>query len=317
MEKVLEKVQSFFMDMPITEIMTPNVVSIKPDRTLKQVKEILRIKRISGLPVVDEERRLVGIVSIEDIIKALENGYINDKVENRMTKNVVYLNNTDTLKDAIEVFEKYSYGRYPVVDKDMKLVGIVTKMDVLTAILTRLGLVYLHDERRREVLESKDYYGRSLITGETLDKAGADFVFLIDYFDINLAGIGASKLRQFLLSKGVDEETARRVAIATYEAETNVVIHSGSTGVIYCFIRPDTIYARVEDSGKGIEDIELAMKEGYSTAPDYVRELGFGAGMGMANMKRCSDNMVVMSKVGAGVVVEMEFKRKGEQRENH
>ncbi len=316
MEKILEKVQSFFMDMPITEIMTSNVVCVKPDRTLKQVKEILRIKRISGLPVVDEDLRLIGIVSLEDIIKALEGGYINDKVADRMTRNVVYLKNTDTLKNAIEVFEKYNYGRYPVVDEKMTLIGIVTKMDVITAILAKLGLVYLHDERRKEVLESKDYYDRSLITGETLDKTGADFVFLIDYFDINLAGIGASKLRRFLLSRGVDEETARRVAIATYEAETNVVIHSGSTGVVYCFIRPDSIYVRVEDSGKGIEDIELAMKEGYSTAPDYVRELGFGAGMGMANMKKCSDKMVVMSKVGAGTVVEMEFKRKGEKGEN-
>ncbi|AEH50156.1 CBS domain-containing protein [Pseudothermotoga thermarum] len=316
MEKVLEKVQSFFLDMPITEIMTTNVISIKPDRTLKQVKEIMRIKRISGLPVIDDNRRLIGIVSIEDIIKALEGGYINDKVEERMTRNVVYLKNTDTLRDAIEVFEKYTYGRYPVVDEEMRLVGIVTKMDIITAILTKLGLVYLHDERRREVLESKEYYDRSLITGETLNKTGADFVFVIDYFDINLAGIGASKLRQFLLSKGVDEQTARRVAIATYEAETNVVIHSGSTGVIYCFVRPDTIYVRVEDYGKGIEDIELAMKEGYSTAPDYVRELGFGAGMGMANMKKCSDKMVVMSKVGAGTIVEMEFVRKGDQGEN-
>ncbi|MEJ5228471.1 MAG: CBS domain-containing protein [Pseudothermotoga sp.] len=309
MEKVLDRVQSYFIDMPITEVMNHNVISVRPDRTLRQVKEILRIKRISGLPVVDNQRRLVGIVSIEDIIKALEGGYIDDTVENRMTRNVISIRSDTTLKDVVEIFEKWPYGRFPVVDSNNRLVGIVTKNDVMMALLAKLGLVYLHDERRREVLESPDYFGRSLLTGEKLDKSGADFYFSIDYFDINLAGIGASRLRQFLLSKGVDEKTARRVAIATYEAETNVVIHSGSTGSIYCFIKPESIFVRVEDTGKGIEDVELAMREGYSTAPDYVRELGFGAGMGLANMKRCSDNMIVMSKVGAGVVVEMEFIR--------
>lgn len=309
MEKILDRVQGFFLDMSITEIMNHSVISVKPDRTLRQVKEILRIKRISGLPVVDSNRKLIGIVSIEDIIKALEGGYIDDTVENRMTKNVIFIESTATLKEVIEFFEKWSYGRFPVVDSEKRLVGIVTKNDVMMALLAKLGLVYLHDERRREVLDSPEYFARSLLTGERLDKSGADFYFPIDYFDINLAGVGASKLRQFLLSKGVDEKTARRVSIATYEAETNVVIHSGSTGAIYCFIKPESIFVRVEDTGKGIEDVELAMREGYSTAPDYVRELGFGAGMGLANMKRCSDNMIVMSKVGAGVVVEMEFLR--------
>ncbi len=309
MEKILDRVQGFFLDMSITEIMNHSVISVKPDRTLRQVKEILRIKRISGLPVVDSDRKLIGIVSIEDIIKALEGGYIDDTVENRMTKNVIFIESTATLKEVIEFFEKWSYGRFPVVDSEKRLVGIVTKNDVMMALLAKLGLVYLHDERRREVLDSPEYFARSLLTGERLDKSGADFYFPIDYFDINLAGVGASKLRQFLLSKGVDEKTARRVSIATYEAETNVVIHSGSTGAIYCFIKPESIFVRVEDTGRGIEDVELAMREGYSTAPDYVRELGFGAGMGLANMKRCSDNMIVMSKVGAGVVVEMEFLR--------
>lgn len=309
MEKILDRVQGFFLDMSITEIMNHSVISVRPDRTLRQVKEILRIKRISGLPVVDNNRRLIGIVSIEDIIKALEGGYIDDIVENRMTKNVISIESTATLKEVIEFFEKWPYGRFPVIDSEKRLVGIVTKNDVMMALLAKLGLVYLHDERRREVLDSPEYFARSLLTGERLDKSGADFYFSIDYFDINLAGVGASKLRQFLLSKGVDEKTARRVSIATYEAETNVVIHSGSTGAIYCFIKPESIFVRVEDTGRGIEDVELAMREGYSTAPDYVRELGFGAGMGLSNMKRCSDNMIVMSKVGAGVVVEMEFLR--------
>jgi len=307
MERILEKVQRFFLDTPVEEIMNSDVMSVRPDRTLRQVKEVLRLKRISGVPVTDEKNRVIGIISIEDIIKALEGGYIDDLVEKRMTKNVISLEQSATLKDVIDLFEKYAYGRFPVIDRDYRLIGILTKNDVMMALLTKLGLVYLHDERRKEVLESPEYFEKSLITGEKLDKSGADFFFPVDYTDISLAGVGASRLKHFLLEQSVDEKTARRVAIATYEAETNVVIHSLSKGAIYCFIKPDRVIVRVEDTGKGIENLELAMREGFSTAPDHVRELGFGAGMGLANMKRYSDNMVIFSKSGEGVVVEMEF----------
>ncbi|WP_448374743.1 CBS domain-containing protein [Fervidobacterium sp.] len=306
MTEILEKVQRVFANIKVTEFMTKDVVYVKPDRTVAQVKEILRLKRISGVPVVDDTNRVVGIISIEDIIKCLENGALYERVSEHMTKNVICLNEDTTLQDVIKHFERYRYGRFPVVDNNGSLIGIVTKNDILAAVATRLGLLYLHDERRKEVLD-EDILNRSLVTGEEIDKKGADFYFKIDYFDVNLAGVGAAQLKKFLISKGVLDSDVRRVAVATYEAETNVVIHSGSEGEIFCFLTPDRIIVRVEDKGKGIESIELAMKEGYSTAPDYVRELGFGAGMGLPNMKRFSDKMVVLSEKGKGVVAEMVF----------
>ncbi|MGC8820503.1 MAG: CBS domain-containing protein [Fervidobacterium sp.] len=303
---ILEKVQKVFANIKVEEFMTKDVVYVKPDRTVAQVKEILRLKRISGVPVVDDEEKVIGIISIEDIIKSLENGTLNGKVSEHMTKDVICLSKDTTMQEVMKQFERYRYGRFPVVDEYGKLVGIVTKNDILAAVATRLGLLYLHDERRKEVLDG-DVLNRSLITGEQLNKKGADFYFKIDYFDVNLAGIGAAQLKKFLLSKNIGENLVRRVAVAAYEAETNVVIHSGSEGELYCFITEDRIIVRVEDTGKGIENIELALKEGYSTAPDYVRELGFGAGMGLPNMKRFSDKMVVLSEKGKGVVVEMVF----------
>mgnify|MGYP001050126833 FL=1 len=308
MTEILERVQKVFANIKVEEFMTKDVIFVKLDRTVAQVKEILRLKRISGVPVIDNENHVVGVISIEDIIKCLENGTLNDKVSNQMSKNVICLTTTMTLQDAIKHFDRYRYGRFPVVDEQGKLVGIVTKNDILAAVATRLGLLYLHDERRKEVLDS-DIFSRSLITGKEIDKKGADFYFKIDYFDVNLAGVGAAQLKKFLLKKGVDEPLVRRIAVAAYEAEANVVIHSGSEGEMYCFVHDDGIIVRVEDSGKGIESIELAMREGYSTAPDYVRELGFGAGMGLPNMKRFSDKMVVLSEKGKGVIVEMVFYR--------
>lgn len=292
--------------LKVEDIMSQDPQTLTPEKTLWHAKEIMRLRKISGVPIVDENGKLIGIVSIEDIIIALEGGYIRDPIKEHMTRNVVYLQPHDNVETAMEYFERYGFGRFPVLDREKKLVGVVTKEDILRGILKWFSTVYTHDERRNNVLES-DYYYRSLITGEPLDKKGADFAFEIDYTDVNLAGVGAAKLKSFLTEKGLPSDTVRRISIATYEAETNVVIHSGSCGVIYCFLSDSSVKVRVEDYGKGIEDVELAMQEGYSTAPDHVRELGFGAGMGLANMKRFSDKMMIVSEVGKGVIVEMLF----------
>jgi len=307
-DALIDELKGIFSNVKAHEIMNTSVVVIRPDRTLYQAKELMRLRKISGVPVCDETGKLVGIVSIEDIIKALENHYINDKIEKWMTRNVIWIAENEELIDIVEKFSRYGFGRFPVLDeKSGKVIGIITKADILSTILNKLKHLYVRDQRMTNMLENAEVHNVSLITGEKLDKSGADFYFEIDYTDINMAGIGAAKLREFLLSKGFDEELVRRIAIATYEAETNVVIHSESTGKIYCFIKDDFIKVRVEDYGKGIENLELAMQEGYSTAPDYIREYGFGAGMGLVNMKRCSDKMVVVSETGKGVIVEMLF----------
>lgn len=301
---LFDKVKHKFSDMKVSEFMNSDVIYVLPNRTIAQVKEILRLKRISGVPVVNYKKRVVGIISIEDIIKCLEANSLNALVEEKMTKNVVVVNVNDTLRDVMELFEKYGYGRFPVVDDEHRLVGIVTKNDILKSVAMKLGIMYLHDERRERALQNSE---KSLILGMDLKKEESDFYFKIDYYDINQIGIGAASLKKFLLSKGVDEKLVRKIAISVYEAEANVVIHSGSEGEIYCFIKDDSIVVRVEDKGKGIENLDLAMKEGFSTAPDHVRELGFGAGMGLPNMKRYSDKLVILSEKDKGVIVEMVF----------
>lgn len=105
---------------------------------------------------------------------------------------------------------------------------------------------------------------------------------------------------------GVDSKVVRRLAIASYEAEINLAIHTlgGSMTII---VYPDHIFLVVEDTGPGIADIALAMQEGYSTAPEEVRMLGFGAGMGLPNMKRCSDTFEITSELGSGTTIRMGF----------
>ncbi len=306
----LDSLMQIMNHLKIEEVMSKNVHVLTPEKSMWHAKELMRLKKVSGIPIVNSEGKLVGIVSIEDIILALEGNYINEPIERHMTRNVVCLKPSDNLKKAVECFERYGYGRFPVTDEKGRVVGIVAKEDVLKGLLQWFSTVYTHDERRNDVLES-EYFYKSLLTGEPLDKRGADFVMEIGYTDINMAGVVAARLKEFLISKGVDEKLVRRIAIATYEAEANVVIHSGSNGVVYCFLGQDAIRVRVEDYGKGIENVDLAMREGFSTAPDHIRELGFGAGMGLPNMKRFSDKMVIVSETGKGVVVEMLFYRDG------
>ena len=129
------------------------------------------------------------------------------------------------------------------------------------------------------------------------------------HFDINgdnftTAGEASTNVKKVLRQLGFDAEVIRKVSIAMYEGEINMVIHAdgGEADVI---IWEDKIEIILSDTGGGIPDIELAMKEGYSTAPSNIHELGFGAGMGLPNMKRYTDEMKIDSTVGVGTRVYM------------
>ncbi len=126
----------------------------------------------------------------------------------------------------------------------------------------------------------------------------------IDGEDFTRAGEASAAVKKTLRQLGVKPELIRKIAISLYEGEINMVIHANG-GVIEVFISENKVDMVLCDTGKGIENIELAMKEGYSTAPDEVRSLGFGAGMGLSNMKKNSDEMRIESTVDVGTTVFM------------
>ncbi|MBP7072133.1 MAG: anti-sigma regulatory factor [Clostridia bacterium] len=141
------------------------------------------------------------------------------------------------------------------------------------------------------------------------------YIFNVEKDDFVRAGETSSKVKKILRELGIDSSIIRKISIAAYEAEMNIVIHS-TGGQIVLEITPGVIRIIASDRGPGIADVELAMKEGYSTATDRVREMGFGAGMGLPNMKRCSDRFYVTSSEGTGtqIVIEVDLKA-GEQGE--
>lgn len=130
--------------------------------------------------------------------------------------------------------------------------------------------------------------------------------YQVDGEQMSLAGEASGKLKKILKQLGLSTDLIRRVSVSMYEAEINMVIHANG-GEIDVEVTPNKIYIVLEDQGPGIRDIDLAMQEGYTTASDKAREMGFGAGMGLPNMKRYSDELRVTSEVGKGTKVELTF----------
>ena len=124
--------------------------------------------------------------------------------------------------------------------------------------------------------------------------------------DFTRAGEASGKVKSKLKQLGIAPDAVRRVAIALYEGEINLVIHAGG-GEIDVEISPENIKMVLSDKGPGIADVEKAMTEGYSTATESIRSLGFGAGMGLPNMKKYSDEMKIDTELGKGTTIFMQI----------
>lgn len=128
--------------------------------------------------------------------------------------------------------------------------------------------------------------------------------YIIPADDFAVAGEASSSVRKLLTQLGVSPNAVKRTSIAMYEAEINAVIH-GHGGKAHVEIDENKIFIRISDEGPGIADLELAMQEGYSTAPDSIREMGFGAGMGLSNIKKNSDILNIDTEVNRGTIVDI------------
>lgn len=130
------------------------------------------------------------------------------------------------------------------------------------------------------------------------------YKFEVDGDNFTSAGEASVKMKKNLRLLGISPDVIRRVAIAMYEGEINMVIHAGG-GEVTVTVYPDKIDIVLDDRGPGIADVDLAMREGFSTAPENIRNLGFGAGMGLPNMKKNTDSMSIESTLGVGTKISM------------
>ncbi len=295
--KDITRVEELAYDIRIGEVMTSDVQALTPDAPMSDLLELMRTSRISGAPVI-EDGRLAGIISLEDLIRALTANDLEAPVHKYMNPQVITLKDYDPVIEAMERFSKDKVGRFPVVDLNGKLVGMITKGDVTRGLLVSLQRDYQAEEVRR-------YRASHLFEDINSDRTSLILRYNIKARDFINGGKASSDIKRALLRLGASPQIARRCGIAIYEAEMNLIIHTTNGGIIRVEIEPHRITMKTTDDGPGIADIKKAMQAGFTTATQQIREMGFGAGMGLVNIQRCVDEMSLQSSPNQGSRLEM------------
>ena len=291
------KIQELIYDLSVGDVMKKDVISLSPDISMYKLKEVLRKNRISGVPVV-KNGCSVGIISIEDLINWLTKKGTGSSIKDWMTKNVVTVYEDEKLIQAISLFDQKGYGRLPVVErKEKKVVGIVTKGVIIESLLREIEIDYHEEEIRR-------YRASHFFEDVIADSVTIGLIYQVKGGDVMNGGMVAGNIKKTLQRLDIKPDIYRRVAIAIYEAEMNLIFYTDG-GEISVYIKPESICVNVQDHGPGIPDVQDALRLGFSTAPNWVRELGFGAGMGLNNIQRCSDKMIINSTVGRGTILDI------------
>lgn len=295
-KKDITKVQELVYEMKVEQVMVKNLITVDHDTLMSELGNLLRDKRISGVPVL-EKNKLVGMVSLEDFIRCLAEDKLKSPIHDMMSSNIKALYDDEPLVHAVEEFDRFGYGRFPVIDRENgKLTGMITKGDIIRGLLKKIEIDF-HEE------EIHHYRVSHFFEDIIADKTTLIFQYNVVGKDFNRAGSASSGLKKTMRRMGIPPKIIRRTAIATYEAEMNIVAYTDG-GKITANVTHQEIGITVVDKGPGIEDVTKVMKPGYSTAPDWVRELGFGAGMGLPNIRNCADAMNMESTVGKGTRLE-------------
>jgi len=293
------RVEELSYDLKINDVMAREVKWVSPDQTMTDVLNLLRLNRISGAPVKDGDT-LVGVISQEDLMRAMSDGTLDAPVRQYMTEKVTTIKSYEPVVKAIELFSENRHGRLPVMDEHGILVGMITKGDITRGVLMALQRDYQAEEVRR-------YRASHLFEDITSDRTSLILRYNIKADDFTNGGKASSNIKRALLRLGASPQLARQCGIAVYEAEINLIIHSDRGGILRVQIEPHRILMQTTDDGPGIPDLKKALTPGWSTASPEARAMGFGAGMGLANIRRCVDKMDLESVPGKGTKLMMEI----------
>lgn len=294
----IHKVQELVYELKIRNAAITDVLTVPPETKMSEVRQILRSRKITAALVLKDDS-LLGIVSVEDYINWLTAGGNDCPVSKCMSKDLVVLYDDEPMIHAMTYFEKYRYYEFPVIErKSGKLFGIITKFDVIVALLKALDIDYY----KKEITYKPTHFFKYV----SADQTKLIFQYNVPGGDISAGGEASSSLKKNLGILGIHPSIIRRVAIATYEAEMNLIIYAGGGMIKATLEGKNTIIdIEVTDQGPGIPDIEQALKPGYSTASNWVRELGFGAGMGLPNIQSCAETLDIQSSTGKGTTLKI------------
>lgn len=284
------RIQTLAYGLKIRDVMTRKVFAVSRNCTMGDVQTIMKNNGISGVPVVDE-RHVVGIISMHDIVIALEESRLQDSVIKHMTTDVQTLSEELPLSFALSAFSKHSFRRFPVVNHENELVGIITPRNINLALI-------------RELSKQLDEMEEVISPARAPEAGSATFhrAYQLARYDFEHAGMASAELKRELKKRGIDPKIVRRAAIVSYELEINIVAHSHG-GTMTLLVDGNRMRITAIDFGPGIPDLDAAMSEGFSTANEWIRSQGFGAGMGLPNAKRVSDEFEIQSGVEMGTMV--------------
>ena len=288
----ITRVEELAYELVIAQVMTKNLITVNPDDSMLSALDKFREYRISGAPVVVGDQ-LAGILSTEDMIRCLRDGRIDRKVQDYMTSNVITVRETDQVVEALKIFQKLRVGRLPVVNKDGKLCGLLTKGDISDGLLVALQKDYEAEEVIR-------YRASHLFEDINSDRTSLILRYNVKKDDFSHGGAASNNIKKALMRLGATPQIARQCGIAAYEAEMNLIIHTLHGGVLKVEVETYKITMEAYDDGPGIEDIDKAMQPGFSTASEEVRSKGFGAGMGLVNIRSCVNEMSLISSKNRG-----------------
>jgi CBS domain-containing protein/anti-sigma regulatory factor (Ser/Thr protein kinase) len=269
--------------LKIKDVMFTNLTTVTKETTLREIQHLMKKQQITGVPIV-QGKRLIGLISMDDIMKALDLGYIEEPCKKYMTSNITILEDDMPISFAINYFDKFSYHRFPVINKEKELVGMITSRDITATLLVEINKEIEALEKANALSISKD---ATQIEGEVKSHT-------IIKLDFEKAGYASTQVRKKLKNANIPNNIIRRAAIASYELEINIVVHSNG-GELVTIFTPEKLTLIAQDKGPGIKDIEKALTPGWSTATDWIRSLGFGAGMGLPNVRNVCDDFSIKS----------------------
>ena len=290
--------------LKVKDVMYKDLVCANMDSTLREIQHLMKQKKITGVPIV-QGKRLIGLVSMDDIIQALDKGYIEEPCKTHMSRNIIVLEDDMPISFAINYFDKFSFHRFPVLNREKELIGMITSRDITATLLVEIN-------REMELLEK----AQALNNPPPDDINGEIHSYNIIKHDFENAGYASTQIKKKLKKAGIATPIIRRTAIASYEMEMNIVVHSNG-GQLIATYTPEQVIIRAQDRGPGIKDVKKALDPGWTTANDWIRSLGFGAGMGLPNVKNVSDDFSIESgPKGTTVTCTINLQTKDEEKIN-
>lgn len=296
-QSVIERIY----EIRVEKIMRTDVIRVTPETKMSELKYAVKENNYACIPVLEGDR-LVGQISIEGYVDWLTSGIGDVPVSEIMDVDFKTLHPEEPVITAVRELELIGLRGIPVIENENNnFLGVICRCTMMEGVLAELDL----DDEKEEVKETD-----CILNNIQSVSALLTLNYIVEQKSLEYGGEVSSSIRTDLYKLGLPGNIVRKTAIAAYEAEMNLLSYAGG-GAITIDLNSELLQMKIEDQGPGIPDVDKAMEPGYSTAPDWVRELGFGAGMGLQNIKNCSDDFTIRSTLGEGTVLLVDINMEG------